>query len=291
MNRPILQRTTFFTVCFVAIVCLSLVPAKGVAGPLPAGSVEFSASGTNVSATVLFAPINGGIEITLTNTESGTIAKGQAISALHFSVVAPLNAPTAFYKLTGKNAYANNTSAPFGASLITPGQALPSGQSFTSTSTATVLPSSIDHWGFNTSGSAVTLVTAGSPVPGAGNPHWMILPSSGTAGGASSLIGQHGQFDPFIIGPGSFFLTVPGIKSNSNLFDAKGNPFISSVSVGFGTGPDTTSGGKLSGEGPPNITPKVGVVPAPPSAVMFGLGGLILAGGLMVRSRRQLVAA
>jgi hypothetical protein len=53
-----------------------------------------------LAANVVFTPIAGGIDIKLTNNESGTISKGQAISALSFTVVG-LSNPTAFYQLTG----------------------------------------------------------------------------------------------------------------------------------------------------------------------------------------------
>ncbi len=70
----------------------------------------------------------------------------------------------------------------------------------------------------------------------AGNPKYMILPSSGTAGPGASL--ANSNFYPFIIGPACFFLTESGITSSTSLTGAD----FTDVQVGFGTGPDTTLG-------------------------------------------------
>jgi hypothetical protein len=145
----------------------------------------------------------------------------------------------------------------------------------------------------------VSLATAGSPVPGAGNPHFMILPSTGTAGTGSSL--DNSNFNPYMIGPGDFFLTVPGVTSSSNLFDPTTfASLITGVKVGFGTGPDTTPTATYTDHGPPNgptttpdgptTTPDVSAVPAPPSVVLFGLGGFGLA-LIWAHSRRLVLAA
>ena len=39
-----------------------------------------------VSATITFSAVNGGLEITVTNNETGTLAKGQAISEVDFTI-------------------------------------------------------------------------------------------------------------------------------------------------------------------------------------------------------------
>lgn len=262
-----------FAACLLPLLALALSPTQGRADPLPPGSVEFSVSnGSDLSATVLFAPIAGGIEITLTNTESGTITKGQAISALSFAVGGGLALPTGFYELTGKLAY--STPMP-GVSVIVPGSSLPAGDPFIlMQGTGKTLPYTIDHWQANTSGSTVTLATAGNNAPG-GNPHWMILPSNGSAGPGASL--TNSNFDPFIIGPASFFLTVPGVTTSTVLTGLN----ISNVQVGFGTGPDTT----LTAGPPGGVTPHASATPAPSSVVLLGIGGAVL-GFLLTRSRR-----
>jgi MYXO-CTERM domain-containing protein len=107
----------------------------------------------------------------------------------------------------------------------------------------------------------------------------MILPSTGTTGSGKSL--ADGHFDPYLLGPANFFLTVPGITSTTNLFNPKnGDPFISDVTVGFGTGPDTKPFIDTNGTNGPAATP------APPSFVLLALGGLVL-GVAAGRSRRR----
>jgi hypothetical protein len=267
----------------VAILSLELVPSAGQAGPLPVGSVEFKATGSdgdgNLSATVLFRPINGGIEITITNNETGTLAKGQAISGLLFGVGGGLGTPTAFTELQGYSYSPSSNSS----------WTLSSGTKFDNNSSASP-PNAIDHWDFDTTSSSVTLSTVNSPVPGSGNPHYMILPASGTAGSGKSL--ANSNFYPFIIGPGTFFLTDSSISTKTNLFNPiTEDSFINNVQVLFGTGPDYTStmNSIPSGEGP-SISPNVGATPAPPSIIMFGVGGLALA-VFFARSRRTLLAA
>ncbi len=127
-----------------------------------------------------------------------------------------------------------------------------SGTSIDATSTASP-PNAIDHWGFQPTGSNVLLATADSPVPGAGNPHYMILPSSGTAGPGASL--ANSNFFPYIIGPAEFFLTVPGITGLN----------ITNVEVSFGTSPDKTLDATLS---------SVPLVPEPSTLAIAGLGAL-----------------
>lgn len=76
-----------WTILVSAILWSGLTPTE-----VKAFDLTFTASGTNgsdgsVAATVNFAP-NGttGLEITVTNTESGTLDKGQAISDISFTV-------------------------------------------------------------------------------------------------------------------------------------------------------------------------------------------------------------
>ncbi len=251
--------------------------ALGLVGALlPAAhsqaSVTFTASGPGsgdgpLAATIMFTAVNGGIDITITNTESGTIKKGQGISVLSFTI-SGLSTPTAFTELTGVQI--NSTAIGSGGSWI-----LSDGTAFDDTSNAPPV-NAIDHWGFKTTGSSVLLATAGSPVPGAGNPHNMILPSSGTAGPGSSL--DNGNFDPYIIGPADFFLTIAGITSSTDLTSSN----FTDVMVGFGTGPDDTLTGSSGPGGPggPNDAPE------PTSLIVWSL----LAGtvGLAALRSRQL---
>jgi hypothetical protein len=199
-----------------------------------------------LAATVTFTSVAGGIEVTITNTESGTLAKGQAVSALSFNVNG-LSTPTDFTELMGES---YNPSS--GGSWT-----LASGTAFDDTSNSAPI-NAIDHWGFSPSGANVLLATAGSPVPGAGNPHFMILPSTGTAGNGQSL--SNGNFDPYIIGPATFFLTDAAVTSSTALEN-----YISAVDVSFGTGPD-----KTLGTGTGTVTTLGAPVPEPTSVLLFG---------------------
>ena len=116
-----------------------------------------------LAATVKFEAVSGGIEIILTNTETGTLAKGQAISSLSFTVGGGLSAPTAFTELSGSSY--NPTSGGSWTST--------SGTAFDDKSSASP-PNAIDHWGFKPTGSNVLLATAGSPVPGAKSRHYAV---------------------------------------------------------------------------------------------------------------------
>jgi len=222
-----------------------------------------------ISAKVSFTPLNGGIEIILTNTATGTFAKGQAISDLSFTVAGGLSAPTFFTELIGRM---------FNPSSNTAWTAT-SGTAFDdkSPTTTTPPPNAIDHWGFQPTGSSVLLATANSPVPGAGNPHYMVLPSSGTAGPGSSL--ANSNFFPFVNGPLEFLLTVPGVTTSTTLTTAN----FTNVQISFGTGPDatlnTTGSGSSGGGGGPGMVPE-------PSTLTVALGCCAL-GFLAVRARRR----
>jgi hypothetical protein len=243
-----------------------------IAGEIRAGSVTYSTvpgsdSDGPLAATVVFTPIAGGIDIIVTNTESSSmanpLAKGQAVSALYFSVSGGLNAPTAFYLLTGDRVNSAGSSG-FGPNHPFPANAIVT--PFSDTPLAAT-PHAIDHWGFARSGSSVTLATAGSSVKGAtGSPHDMILPAFGQSGPGHSLSDSH--FDPYLLGATHFFLADPGVTSGTNL--TSGN-FIN-VGVGFGTGPD-------------RILTALDAVPEPSTLVM-GLIGLMGVVAIARRNRR-----
>lgn len=211
------------------------------ANPARANSVSFStvADGSS-AATVEFTAVAGGIDITLTNTQTGTIVKAQAISALNFTV-SGLSAPTAFTELKGEYG------SPAAGSTWTGGTAF--GPS----------PTPIDHWALGVSGLDVALATAGGP--SSGKPQYMILPSSGKAGTASSLDDSHA---PYLIGPTDFYITVPGVTA-STVFTASE---FTKIKIGFGTGPDSTLG---------IVTPPVNPVPLP-AAVWSGFSLLACLG-------------
>jgi hypothetical protein len=235
---------------------LSLIPVQGRADFL---TVPGSDNDGSLSATIKFTAVFGGVDITVTNNEASTLAKGQAISALSFSFTAASGlSATGFTEMKGTKA----NSAGF-----TPGTLFPGSATVTPVDgkSSTVGAGAIDHWGFQPTALSVALATAGSHASGAtGHPHYMILPSSGTTGPAKSL--ADGHFDPYLLGPANFFLKVSGplpIVGTDLTAD------VTNVSVGFGTGPDKTL------QALPSVDPPI--VPAPPSAVLLAVGGLGLA--------------
>jgi hypothetical protein len=239
-----------------ALLGFCLIPTQGRADFT---TVAGSDGDGPLSATVKFVAVSGGIEITVTNNEMGTLGKGQAVSALSFSFTTASGlSPSAFTELTGKEV---------DSSQFTPGGPFPG--------SATVTPLDdksssgvIDHWGFTHTGLSVKLATAGGS--SGANPHYMILPSSGTTGSGKSL--SDGHFDPYLLGPANFFLSVSGPlpKAGTDL-----SPDIANVSVGFGTGPDKTL--------PALDAP---AAPAPPSAILLGIGGLTLGVARLFRRLR-----
>ena len=223
-----------------------------------AGSITYSGSGPGsgggaVSASITFKAITGGIDITITNDASGTITRSQAVSGVLFTVGGGLSTPSAFYKMSGNSV----DSADFTAGHSFPGSATVTPFSDTGSGT-------IDHWGFSTSSASVTLTSAGSGAPG-GNPIYLVLPSSGTAGSGKSL--ADGHFDPYILGPGNFFLTVAGVTDSTSLSSAN----FSDVMIRFGTNPDSVV--------------SASAVPEPSSLVLSAFG--VLGTVMLVRSRRR----
>ncbi len=254
----------FVSIRFALVAALAL-GALGAA-QASANTVTFTTvAGSNgdgpLAATIAFSPVAGGIDITITNTETGTFAKGQGVSALMFTVNG-LGTPTSFTKLTGVDLNPSSSTS----------WTLASGTPFSTLASGNVA----DHWGFSTSGSTVTLETAGSLAP-PHKPMDLILPSSGTSGPGSSL--ANSGFFPFIIGPADFFLADASVTASTVLTMSN----FSGVLVGFGTGYDT-----LLGTGTPTITGS-SVPPATvplPAAAWSGMA--LLAGlGLIAKLRKN----
>ena len=191
--------------------------------PARAGLIYTTVPGSDndgpLSAQVTINAVNGGLDIQITNLETGIVKRGQAISALSFKL-SGLAAPTALTEIVGEKV--NST-------------AFTAGHAFPGTATLTHVDDHgsakiLDHWGLSI-GSTDYLATAGTG-SATGNPHYMILPSSGIAGPGNSL--RQSNFDPYLIGPTDFFISVPGVTKNTQLTLAE----FSNLQVGFGTGPD-----------------------------------------------------
>lgn len=249
---------------------VALIPSQS-----RANSISYQASGSgsdgSLDATVTFQSVSagtlngqsygGGLEISITNDLSGTdalgLSQGQAVSSLTFSL-GPGYTATAFTVLNG-NMFNYSGQTTWSAGDGTP---------ITDSSSL----SAIDHWGFTTGSKVgIALETAGKDAPPA-NPQYMIIPSSGSA-----ATGGFDNFNPYLLGTANFFITVTGMDSSTVL----STDTFGDVSVGFGTGPDTTlSGGYVPGFGG-NPTP----VPASLAsglALLCGLGFIKLC-----RSRRS----
>jgi hypothetical protein len=194
--------------------------------PANAGLIYTTVPGSDsdgpLAAQVRITAIDGGLDIQMTNLESGVITKGQAISALSFKL-SGLAAPTALTEIIGIKV----SSVEF-----TPGQPFPGSAHITPADDTLKKGSShIDHWGLSI-GSPDFLATAGTGSDKK-NPQYMVLPSSGITGpGKGSL--TNGNFDPYFIGPTDFFVTIPGVTSSTVLTLEN----FSDLQVGFGTGVD-----------------------------------------------------
>jgi hypothetical protein len=240
---------------------MALALFLGAVGPARAGSVLYTLKDTakGVSATALFTPVPGGIEITLTNTESKTPDAGHAISQLQFTVGGALGLPTAFTEVAG-------TETDF-KSPPTAVDAKP--------------PTKAQHWSFKASASAVDLWTVDSPgLSGYGHQPNHLIVASGSAPDAS-LTNSH---LPSFIGPADYFLADPTVPSTLTLSDVTGAAFS------FGTGPEVkfeSGTGSVVPNGSPNGSPDTPPVPEPASLTLLGLGGLGLTGYAWRRRRTR----
>jgi hypothetical protein len=164
---------------------------------------------------------------------------------------------------------ANGLSTPTGISNISGNTIRFDTSPYTTGSVSTNKPGDV-HWGFATQNGVTALLDVSSPGwngPG-GQPQYMII---GPNAGGGPL---ENNFDPYFNGSATFIIADKGVTANTVLNSSN----ITNVVFGFGTGPEA----QLPG-GP--------VVPAPPSIVLLGIGGIGLAGFLTIRSRRPKPAA
>jgi hypothetical protein len=237
------EETSMFRPKFLLAIAAAL--ALGFGARSASADVTFSASGSGgdgpISATATFAagPTDGLMTITLTNTQTGQMHNGQAVSDLSFTVTG-INTPNAFNTLGG-------TSIDLTGKAMGSTWTLADGTSFSDT-----VSGNVDrHWGFSTSSATVTLATAGSGAPG-GSPTNMILPAAGIV--EDGLPAANHQ--PYLIGDTTFTLAVTGLTAGTDLTSAN----ISNVVFSFGTGPDSFLNG--------------GVVPEPSTLAIASFGAL-----------------
>jgi hypothetical protein len=221
--------------------------------PANAGLIYVTNGSGPDAAQVTITAVNGGLDIQMTNLAVGNIVKSEAISSLSFKLNG-LAAPTAFTEITGEKV---NSAA------FTPGQPFPGSALITPVDDHGIGLGYIDHWGVSV-GSTNFLATAGTG-SARKNPEYMILPSNGIAGTGSSLVDGH--FDPYLIGPTDFFVSIAGVTSSTALTLDN----FSNVRVGFGTGPDTWLG--TTGRDP--LTPNAVPEPSSMALSLISLAGMV----------------
>jgi hypothetical protein len=226
----------------------------------------------SVAASVQFISQEGGLKVIITNTlvsnASAQIKRGEAVSALSFS----LNGftPSALTNISGVKE--NSTDIGAGGSFST-------SDTHASTFNDPASSNVADHWKFGTTGGGTTFDLASAKIggfdPGNANPTFMILPSTGVGSSNGSSFAQ-GNFDPYIIGPGTFLLTVPNMHINTSFSLTT----FSNVMLGFGTGADATIA--------TNTTPTLTSTPTVPVPAAAWSGLSLLAGlGVYRKLRRR----
>jgi len=209
------------------------------------------------AATADFKFVTGGIEISVTNTETDTdFVSTNAISQIQITIdPSKIGLATDFTRLSGNQ-----------ISYSGPGAGTDLGfKDFTPPSTDPNL-----HWAFSTGGTTlVNLFNVGVGGVG-GKPMEMIAPLNGVAqnNGVDNFV-------PYFNGTANFFLAVP------NLPGILDKTVITGVSFSFGTGPDQSlAPGTGSGFSAPAVVPEPGTL----GMILMGTG--VTTGYGLVRRRR-----
>jgi hypothetical protein len=247
----------------ITLALLAFAPGSACADFEFTGSA--SSSDGPVSAEAYFTLQNGQITLYVANLTSGLQDQGQAISGIKFTVSAPPDTSLSLNKVSGNVVDLNN-------GAFTP--ETPLYQTFTASGGIAA------NWAVQTNNNVTDL---GNP----SDPHYMIV------GPNASFSGNGGtNFNPYFQSTAAtatnlstaaqgtsvvFVLNAPGATTAST---------ISNVTFNFGTSPN-----EHTATGTPVVIPGGGVVPAPSSVVLFGVGALSLLGFAGVRRFRRLPVA
>jgi hypothetical protein len=215
----------------------------------PAEAIPWVASGTGgdgaLDGQADFTISAGKIVVTVTNLLSPTVIRsaGQEVSDVIFTIS---NAPGT-----------NGTNTAAGQLVNTNGTGVPTNVGGTPGRWVGLEPG---KGSFGISGSTITLETIGG-----GKPTEMILPAD-NGGGYPNANGNFDNFNPNVDGPATFTLPLSGVTASTT---------ISSVSISFGTGPDTT----LTAHPVPAPLIGHGLL------ALLGIGGVLFGGKLLENAK------
>jgi len=251
---------------------LLLVPLALALTTISARADFFTASGTTadgapLSASANFTFGNGTLTVTLTNTLANNVfrSSGQALSDILFTLS---NAPGTLGTTSAAGQFGNIDAN--GNVNYTSTDVQKKGQNNVTFTSPTRWLGDQGFGSFSIIGNTITLETIGG-----GQPSQMIAPFIANGGTYTNANQGLQNFNAYVIGPATFTLDLSSVTPLTT---------VTSATFSFGTGPDTFL------PGVPGTGPSVGVLPAPSSVVLLGLGGLGLA-LVLARSRQRLSVA
>ena len=191
-------------------ICLLL--AMVIATPLFADQITYTGTGTgsdgSLSASAAFTTSAGQITVSLTNLLAANAIRsaGQALSDISFTLS---NSPGTLGSVSASGQLGNVSST----GVVT----------YTSGSPSRWL--GVGGGVFSIIGNTITL-----EVIGGGQPSQMIAPAIANGGTYTNANGGFGNFNPYVIGPATFTISLSGVTANTQ---------VTSATFSFGTGPDT----------------------------------------------------